>query len=307
MRAILGIAVAIAVLWGGYWFAGTRVIRAQLDQWFAQHADVATAENFGISGFPNRFDVTFEAAALQDKSRGIAAKLPFLQVFAMTWKPWHVIAAFPPKMEITYQGQDFTIASARLLASAITKPAQQFDLTELRLDGETVSLQGEDWTITAAHVTAAVDASGGQNVPRIGLRMREITLPTGLAQKLAMPLMMEELRLDARLDMPQLGVVQAVDFADAGFVWGAFVLKAKGRITRDNLGFAAGDVTLTVEGWPKLPAILAGLGVISGDQIAVLQRGVAVLGASGEVHLKLMDGQIWMGPIAVGNAPVWPH
>jgi hypothetical protein len=306
MRAILGIAVALAVLWGGYWFAGTRVIRAQLDQWLVQNADVATVQSFGISGFPSRFDITFDGAAVQDTARGISAKLPFLQVFAMTWKPWHVIAAMPPQIEITYQGQDFTLRSDRMLASALSKPARRFDLTELRLDSEVASLNAQNWAISAAHMTAAMDATTGQNAPRIGLRLRDITLPAGPAQKLAMPQMVDTLRLDARLDMPKLGAVLAVDLADLGLVWGQFSVTAKGRLARDDLGFVSGDITLAVQDWPKLPAILAGLGVISGDQIAVLQRGVAVLGTSGEVRLKLADGKIWMGPILLGRAPVWP-
>jgi hypothetical protein len=121
-----------------------------------------------------------------------------------------------------------------------------------------------------------------------------------------MPQIVDTLRLDARLDMPKLGAVLAVDLADLGLVWGQFSVTAKGRLARDDLGFVSGDITLAVQDWPKLPAILAGLGVISGDQIAVLQRGVAVLGTSGEVRLKLADGKIWMGPILLGRAPVWP-
>lgn len=311
MRAILGFAAALAVAWGGYWFVGTHAIRQQLDQWLVQNASLARVQDYSISGFPNRFDVTFKGVQVQDEAREIAVSAPFFQVFAMTWKPWHLIAALPPTLRITYKNQVFDLAGQHMLGSILTQPSHSFSLGEARLDGNNLALKSQDgWAIRAEHMAAAVDAAAGPYAPRIGLRLRNITPPAGIAAQLDLPGKMDDLHLDARLTIAQSGAqsgtVTAVDLADASLIWGDFGLHARGQIARDALGFAAGDVTLTVQDWPKLPRILAGLGVISGDQIAVLAKGVAVLGPSAEVALRLSEGRIWMGPLAIGAAPIWP-
>ena len=120
MRALLGIVLAVAGLWAGYWWVGSSAVERGAVDWFAaQEAKGMVARNGGIavSGFPNRFDLTVTAPELANPAQGIGWSAPFAQVFAMTWKPWHIIAALPQEQTLRLPGQDVTITSTRLPAS----------------------------------------------------------------------------------------------------------------------------------------------------------------------------------------------
>ncbi|HSF64747.1 MAG TPA: DUF2125 domain-containing protein, partial [Paracoccaceae bacterium] len=102
MRWLLWIVVAAATLWSGYWFAGSRAlergavqaIAMQAAQGFVSQADVS------VQGFPNRFDLTLTEPRFGDPARGLVWEAPFAQLFALSYKPWHLIAAFPPEQRL---------------------------------------------------------------------------------------------------------------------------------------------------------------------------------------------------------------
>ena len=103
MRKLLFLMVVLVALWSGYWFVGSNAVREGVNGFFADAATQGlVAENTGVTvaGFPNRFDLTVEGLHLADPASGAGWNAPFVQVFAMTWKPWHIIAAFPPEQEV---------------------------------------------------------------------------------------------------------------------------------------------------------------------------------------------------------------
>uniref|UniRef100_UPI00286B8E0E DUF2125 domain-containing protein n=1 Tax=Tabrizicola sp. TaxID=2005166 RepID=UPI00286B8E0E len=125
MRKLLWVLITLSALWSGYWFVGSSAVRNGAEQWFAdQAAQGMTAENTGlsVSGFPNRFDLTVEGIRFADPKTGIGWEAPFAQVFAMTWKPWHIIAALPPEQTIRLPDQDIGLTSTGLRASARARP-----------------------------------------------------------------------------------------------------------------------------------------------------------------------------------------
>lgn len=307
MRAILGGIIAVAVLWGGYWFWGAAQVRSQTQAWMSQQG---VTGNVSVIGFPNRFDLTLtEPAAQRD---GIGYSAPFFQVFAMTWKPWHLIAAFAPTQEIILPDQTLTLSSQHLLASLLLNPLGSFALREVRLDGTKVALASSNaWHIDAAHVTAAMDAGANPLSPRIGGRLTDFTAPIpvdGLNNLINLASVDTNLHLDKPLDADVVGQsIVAIDIHDARLHWGDFSLTAKGHLAPDAQGMVSGEISVTLQGADDLPKILFAYGVITPDQAANLGKGFAAMGGDGQFTLTLSDGAIRIGPIPVAAAPKWPH
>ena len=125
MRVILWVTLAFGLLWAGYWVVGSRAVAGGAATWFAGAADqgiTASQSGISVSGFPNRFDLTVTAPHLSDPASGWGWQAPFAQVFAMTWKPWHVIAALPNSQDIIAPGQRITLASSKMRASLRVVP-----------------------------------------------------------------------------------------------------------------------------------------------------------------------------------------
>ncbi len=307
MRAILGLIIAAAVLWGGYWFWGASRAQSFAKELLSEQG--ATGE-VSVIGFPNRFDVTVTNPAFnRDK---VAYSAPFFQVFAMTWKPWHLIAAFAPNQVIHLSDQTITLSSPHLLASLLMNPLGAFAPRELRVDGTKVALASSyGWHIDAAHVTAAIDANGAPLSPRVGGRLTDFTAPvpvTGLQDLIELASFDATLDLQRPLDRVTSGVqVSAVEIHDARINWGDFGLTAKGKLAPDAQGNVSGDISISLQGADHLPQILGALGLITSDQTATLAKGLAVMEGAGQITISLSGGEVRIGPFPVGVAPAWPH
>lgn len=307
MRAILGLFLAVALLWGGYWFWGAAQVRTHAQGWMSEQG---VTGQISVIGFPNRFDLTVTNPAVQRDGIGYSA--PFFQVFAMTWKPWHLIAAFAPSQEITLLDQTLTLSSPHLLASVLMNPIGGFALREVRLDGTKVALESSNgWHIDAAHVTAAMDAQGDPMSPRIGGRLTDFTTPVpvaGLTDLIALASFDANLHLLSPLDGTTTGAsILAIDLNDARLNWGDFGMTAKGRLAPDAQGMVSGDIRVTLRGAQHLSQILLGLGLVKPDQIANLDKGLAVMGGGAEITFTLSGGMIRIGPIPIAATPVWPN
>lgn len=306
MRAILGVIIAVALVWCGYWFWGAAQVRSNAQAWMTEQG--ATGE-ISVIGFPNRFDLTVRKPSVQRDGNGYFA--PFFQVFAMTWKPWHLIAAFAPTQDITLAEQKLTLSSPQILASLQMNPFGGFALRELRLDGTEIALtSSENWQMNAGQVTAAIDATADPLRPRIGGRLTDFTSPLpvdGLNALIALASLDANLHLDAPLGVTTTGrSILAIDIRDARLIWGDFSVTLRGGLSPDAAGFFSGDISLDLKGGTYLPQILVALGLISPDQTGNLAKGIAAMGGSGQVNVTLSGGAIRLGPIPVATAPRWP-
>ena len=146
MRKLLFLLILGTGLWSGYWFAGSSAIKSGADgQWFADQAQRGmVAEKIGARpsvGFPQPLRSDGRRAHLcRSRSPASAWQAPFAQVFAMTWKPWHIIAALPPEQVVTLPDQSLTVTSEALKASLRAKPSADLPLAEIRIAGNALAL-----------------------------------------------------------------------------------------------------------------------------------------------------------------------
>ena len=179
MRKLLFLMVALVALWSGYWFVGSNAVRKGVNGWFADAAAQGlVAENTGVTvaGFPNRWDLTVEGLQLADLDAAFGWKAPFVQVFAMTWKPWHIIAAFPPEQTVFVPDDVITLTSEDLKASLRAAPSTDLPLAEVPEGYEggavTYGVRPENIALAASTDPAAVTVT---------VEMVELTGPEKLA------------------------------------------------------------------------------------------------------------------------------
>src|SRR5690606_31763771 len=91
LKALTVLAVVATFIWCGYWFVGARALDRAIGQGLA-HVPALSTEGHTIRGFPNRFDITFDAPHL--RAEGVDWQAPFVQVFALSYRLNHLIAVF---------------------------------------------------------------------------------------------------------------------------------------------------------------------------------------------------------------------
>jgi hypothetical protein len=328
MRKLLFLLVLGTVLWSGYWFVGSSVLRQGAEQWFAdQAAQGVTAEKTSLSvvGFPNRFDLTVEGLRLADPQSGIGWDAPFAQVFAMTWKPWHIIAALPPEQVVTLPDQAITIAAEGLRASLRARPTTDVPLAAVIVEsGALKATSSQGWTAGVDRFIASVLAAEGATsdydlaLDIAGLApdpalMARLTADDGLPPTIATIQLRAVASLTAPLDRhagitrPQLA---ALDLGQALINWGELSATAKGSIAPDDQGFAAGRIEVAVTNWERMVAALVAAGVVKPELSQTVENMMAALAkASGDptvlnLPLVLEDGWMSLGPLPLGPAPM---
>lgn len=325
MRGLMGIALVLAGLWGGWWLVGSRGVEAAATRWFAEQTAMgheAGYEALTVRGFPSRFDLTVTAPQLADPARGIGWRAPFAQVFAMSWKPWHLIAALPGGQVITTPYQEVTLDADRLMASLLLVPGMDLTLSEAVIEGSALHLspalgqvQGLDRSV--ASIRADETRANGY---RLGLALRGLQLGPDFKPAGGPAPLIEAVQLDARIVLsapldrfsaqsnPSL---RLVDLAEMRIEWGGMKLLGKGSLSRDATGYAEGRIDLRVENWPLLPPVLVAFGVITPDFSPVLEHGLEVMAAQGAnpntvvLPLVAKGGRLNLGPMPLGPAPYW--
>lgn len=335
MRKLLFLLIALVVVWSGYWFVGSSAVRNEVNGWFADAASQGIeARNTGVTvaGFPNRFDLTIDGLKLADPASGASWEAPFVQVFAMTWKPWHIIAAFAPEQSVSIPGQTVKITSDQAMASFRAKPSTDLPLAEVRLAGTSMALASDaGWTLGLGEFTLGLRADPvlGDAGYELGFDLAPLTPdPAFVAAVNAvtipdlppadLPATAESLwgsiylSFSAPLDRhageakPYLTRVEVNQF---NFAWGDLAATAKGLVEADDQGFAAGDITMDVTNWDRLPALLVAAGAVQPEMAPTIARGMQALAAQSpdlkvlSLKLKLEGGRMSFGPFPLGPAP----
>jgi hypothetical protein len=328
MRKLLFLLVTLTVLWSGYWFVGSSMIRSTATKLLAaQAATGVTAEtsSLSVAGFPNRFDLTAEGIRFSDPASGVGWQAPFAQIFAMTWKPWHIIAALPPEQTVTLPGQEVTVTSEGLRSSVRARPAASLPLAMAIVESGPLSATSSlGWTFAAQKAVLSLGAaSATPNGYDITADIADLAPDPALLQLIApeggLAATISEIRLRANATLtapldrhagetqPRLAILALSDLA---VTWGEVRLTAEGSIGPDDQGLAAGRINFTITNWRTILPILVASGTVR-PQLArtaeTMLEGLARQTGDPEVlkiPLTMQDGWMSFGPIPLGPAPV---
>ncbi|MFT7060349.1 MAG: hypothetical protein ACJASV_002866 [Pseudorhodobacter sp.] len=326
MRWLIRLIVLLSAIWAGYWFVGSRALEAAARDWFAaapSNGFEASYQDLTVLGFPNRFDLTVTQPRFTDRAQDIRYEAPFLQLFSLSYRPWHLIAAMPPEQRLTLPGDALTLRAAKLQASLVVEPSTALALDRLVVIGDALSLvsdSGLSLQAETVHFATRQDPTR-ENAHELGLEITALRPDPGLmrkAQAADLPEVIEKLNARILVDFtapldrtaaqtrPQIA---ALDIRDSRATWGDISVSAEGTLQPDALGFAEGQVTLRLTNWEKALQAAADLGLVAPDSLASLRNAAQFLvqqsSEAGQLDLPLTfgAGQMRFGPFTIGPAP----
>jgi hypothetical protein len=331
MRKLLWVVLAAAALWAGYWVVGSQALQRGATAWLtARQADGWQADyrDLSVHGFPNRFDTTITDLALADPRTGVAWEAPLFQILALSYRPHHVIAVWPPEQTLATPYQRITMATDDMRASAVFVPGPS-----LALDHSTLVVDGARLTSTLgweagiergrfstrrtsaappdAHSHDIAIAATGYTPPRVLQRLLD---PAGL-----LPGRVEGLRADMTMtfDRPwdrfaienQRPQPRSLDLKSLTADWGRLSLRAAGQLTIDADGIPEGRITLRAENWREMVGLAVNAGLLPQGLARTVERGLELLAGLGgnpdviEAPLSFQGGFVSFGPVPLGPAP----
>ncbi len=324
MRALVWVLATVAVTWGGYWFVGARALETAAQAWFRTQSEaglVAGHSALSVRGFPNRFDLTVTDPQLSDPASGYGWTAPFVQVLSLSYKPWHIIAAFASQQQVHTPWQDLAVASDRLQASIVIVPGTNLALDRLTLVGKGMRVtSGLGWTVGVDALRLATRRVGDDGTRHeIGLEMLGLAPDPVISAALpGFPETLEKLRLDATvtLSVPldrRAGQARPraahVDVKEVRLVWGTLVLSGSGSIAPAADGLAEGRIALRLTNWRDAVPLAVAAGLITAEAAPTWQNMLALLaartGTPEDLDLPLIfaRGRTSLGPFPLGPAP----
>ncbi|WP_168199219.1 DUF2125 domain-containing protein [Pseudorhodobacter turbinis] len=321
MRWLTGLVLVLAGLWSGYWFIGARGFEGAANGWITALQDsgkTATHDGLAVRGFPNRFDLTVTEPHFADPATGIGWQSDFVQVLSLSYKPWHLIAAFAPTQRLTLPHEGITLRSEKMQTSLVAQPLPALPLDRITLIGDMLEAQGNSgWSLRADALRFASRRVDG-DAHEVALTITELSPDPQLMSLFdgALPDRIGLIRLDATLGFtapidrfiletrPRLATL---DLTEARVDWGDIHASAKGRLIADSAGFAQGDIVLRLTSWRLALDVAQSTGLIAPDARQLWDQAAGFLaGDSGdtlELPISLHNGRAMVGAIPVGPAP----
>jgi len=334
MHKLISLIVVLSGLYGGYWFVGANRLEAGLKEYLAaEHGpdDIIQIDyaNLAVRGFPNRFDTRFEEVSIENKTNGILYSAPFFQIYALSYKPYHIIASLPHSQSLRLAGEQLGITSDEIKGSVVFDAPSLLDKA-LEIDRSSFVMSNlmvtsdQGWNTSIKTGSVAVRqtptkplhydlAISAQNIslPR---QLRMLVDPAGKLSEL-----FDSIQLDSTLafnnplnllaDNNNQPVLEDIKVTDLTFIWDDIQFQAKGALTIDSRGYPNGKLDLTATNWQKIYQLAQDSGAVDPEFAPTVQNGLRVLAGmseSGEIikaSLNFTDGQMSIGPFAIGPAP----
>jgi len=329
----LTIAVLVAgIAWGGYWFIGAAAREGALTEWFAaRQADgwVAEYADLRVRGFPNRFDATLTEPVLADPDTGLLWSAPFVQIFALSYRPDHLIAVWPNRMQLASPRERIDIVSGDMRASLVVAPGGQLDLSRMVLVAEQLGMTSDrGWRAQMSELRLAADRTGDVDATdqtyHLGLQARDLRPAAEMRLQLdpdeVLPRALRSVTVDADVTFDaawdRRAIEQArpqprrIDLTLAEAEWGDLRLAAAGQLEVDGRGRPEGEITLKARNWAEILELGVNSGAVTEGLAAQLGTALDLISRmSGDprtldIPLRFRGGTMYVGPLPVGDAPV---
>lgn len=327
MRRLVGLVLVAAVLYGGYWFVGSRATLAGAEQALAQMKAEGRADyaDVSIRGFPSRFDLTIDKPQLISADGRLDWTAPFAQVFALSYRPNHVIAVLPNSQTLTVAGEPLSVTSTDLRGSAVFGASTALPLDHAQTVGKDLAITdalGDGLGMAELRV-AVRTADAALNRYDIATEVSGMT-PLGAAAPLwaavagdpaakgwikAETTATFDRRLDRQATTGGLRIT-GLKVAAIRASYGQLNIDGSGDLAVAAEGLPEGRLDLAVKGWEGLPVALVQAGVIKPEVAptvakVLLALSVASGGQDGTLRLPLTfaAGQMALGPVPLGPVP----
>lgn len=328
MRKLLWLALALVLLYAGYWFIGARGTEKAIAAWTnAREAEGWQAEYASVetTGFPMRFDTTIREALFADPQSGVAYSTPQIDILSQSHRPTRLTARFAETAAIATPYQTIEVTQDRAEAELFVDPGPALTLDHSAAILNTVVMQsslGWGLVLEAAQFTTQRDADdplthaiafNAKGFAPTGGLMATLD-PSGLLSDRFETL---DIDMTARFDAPwNIHALEGprpqpthLKLADLSAQWGELTLRLAGEFDIDAQGTPTGKLSVKAENWRQMIQIATAMGAIPENMSGMVERaGEMIAGLSGrkdtiDADLTLANGTISMGFIPLGPAP----
>lgn len=327
MRALLWLVIIAFAAWSGWWWIASDTARKGAEGGLAALERAgwqAEAEDIGVTGYPNRIDLTLTAPTLSPPGGHWSWHTPFVQVFALSYKPWHLVAVAANEQQIDTPLGPLALTTSSMRSSLVLVPGTDATLDRFQLVAEDLALSSPLGPLQAAALSLATrPAADPLHAHDLGLEVVGIALPgewllqAGLAGKLSP--FVDVLRVDARIDpdaplnrhsLQNPPKVTGITLREARLDWGGLRLHLSGRLTPDAAGLAEGALELRLTGLEAALDVAQALALIETQQRALIgQALVKMADPQGvlTVPVTLKGGRVALMGLPLGTAPRFPQ
>lgn len=327
MKRLAMLIVLVALGWSGYWAFGYWGLSKGFDLWFEDRRNdgwVAEYDTRATLGFPNRFDTTFTNLTLADPSTAVMWQAPFFQVFALSYRPNHVIAIWPEEQTLATPSDKLTLTADDMRASIVLRPDTALTLDRTNLTIGNLALRSTtDWQFGASALDLAMhSAPENPATYRLALRAQDVSPPVAyrLPSGMQLPDTLSALQADitATFERPwdRFAIETArpqptqIDIRLAEITWGDLRLNAAGVIDIDSFGTPTGTLTIRAVNWREIIAVARASGQVPPSVLDPLQEALGFLAKlSGnanqlDIPLTFKGGATRLGPLPIAPAPI---
>ena len=326
MKRLLIVILVLTFGWSAYWYIGATKAKSGFEGWFAARQGdgwLAETSDITVSGFPNRFDTTFSDVALADPGTGVAWEAPFFQLFALSYRPNHLIAIWPHEQTLAFPDQRVTVRSDDMKASLVLAGTEALPLERSNFAADILSLSSNaGWSLSADTLRLAMHKDPAQEARyRMALSATGFAPPAaisaGIDTNLPRTFKTVEADLSATFARPwDITALEdsrpqptAIDLHKAQLTWGQLDLNAAGRVTIDASGYPQGEITLRATNWREIVALARNSGEIPETLLDAVEQGLDLLASMAgnpktlDIPLNFRGGLTRIGPVPISAAP----
>ncbi|WP_157946912.1 DUF2125 domain-containing protein [Thalassobius sp. I31.1] len=323
MRALIIFILCVFIGWGGYWIVGSMTLESQLKAAFEEAGDQGIDlqySEFGVQGFPNRFDTVMRDVDLKIPAEGVEWQAPLFVTAALSYKPWHLIATWPQEQSLRIGNFSADILTEEMQASVVFEPDVSLPLDRSQLVAKNLRLTPagtSDLLLAASEVFIATrQADGANNAHDLLISLKQILLPQEITDQInpdqILPVRLNEIRIDSNLELAgpvnREGIppLRALDLREVKLAWGDVNITLNGRLTLDPAGQAQGQLALKIENWRDAFQVFVTTGLVQPGWEGALTALTLSDGNPDtlEAPLNVQSGQIFLGPFPLGPAPL---
>lgn len=326
MRIIAWIIGLAALLWSGFWLAGSIATERVSQSWFDQQASAgwtASRDEIATTGFPLQFDTVFRDVDLADPFTQWAWQAEEFHLIQPAWQPQSVRAVWPDIQVLATPFERLTITSETMEAALHVRPTTDFSLVRAEADLAALRIDSDlGWT-TAIDSARFVMADQGEARYDILFDATGFS-PAGEVLRLLdpdnqLPASIERVHLASEISFDRAWDISALEVSRPQFTritvedlradWGDLSLHMSGTLEIDPRGMPAGDLAVRAENWRQMITLGVNAGAVPPAMQATLETGLAVIAnLSGqptdlEVTLSFAEGRAYLGPIPLGPSP----
>jgi len=328
MRKLIWILLGLGMLWGGYWFVGSSALEKGLTVWLSDtngRSWTTSHSSLTTKGFPNRFDTTVRDIEVATQNGDLAWSAPFFQIFALSYKPNHIVAVWPNEQTITLPRERLAVSSTRMRGSVVFEPDTSLALDRAALEVADLGVQSNrGWSAAAQALQFnSRQTADTANAHDVFVQVQKLR-PTAQLQAefdpdRTLPDNVELLQFDGVLvfdnpwdraaletHTPQL---DRIEVKNLQIVWGDLDFSATGNLTTDARGYLEGELAVTARNWQAIYQILTRTGLIQDNFTGPVESILSLMALESDnpdllqASWIFQGGRMRFGAIPLGPAP----